>query len=294
MLSFAPGAGLGDPLVDLAILLLVAFLAGLVGALLGVGGGLFLVPALVLLFGIDIHLAIAASLVSVVATTSGTAASRVSAGQVNLRLGMFLEIGTAAGGLLGAIVSVTLLASQGRVLILLLIPVTLLAAALMAVGRRRERAAPAPPDPWADRLGLGGQFDDPLTGETESYPVRRTGWGFGLSALAGVTSGLLGVGGGIFKVPAMNVVMNVPFRMAAATSTLMIGVTASAGALVYLLAGDVALLLVGPVAIAVLSGSYLATRWGPTWSTLRLRFFFVGILLLAAGLMLFRGVGWLA
>ncbi|HUI38275.1 MAG TPA: sulfite exporter TauE/SafE family protein, partial [Thermoplasmata archaeon] len=224
MFPFGTFGGPYGPFWDLAILLLVSFGAGLIGALLGVGGGLFLVPALVLLFRIDVHFAIAASLVSVVATTTGTAANRIGEGRVNLRLGMFLETATALGGLLGAIVSVTILASHGQILLFALIPVILIAAALMAIGRRREVYRRRPPDRLAERLRLSGTYVDPYTHLLEEYRVTGTGPGLGFSALAGLASGLLGVGGGIFKVPAMNAFMNVPFRVAAATSTLMIGV----------------------------------------------------------------------
>jgi uncharacterized protein len=281
-------------LLDLALLLIVSFAAGMVGSIMGVGGGLFLVPALILLFGVDVHVAVAASLVSVVATTTGAAPARLSKGMVNLRLGMFLETATVVGGLAGALISVTVLASHGNVLVLALIPVILLAAVLMAMGRPRGANAQRPPDPLAERLGLGGVYLDPATGEQEKYQVHGIGFGLGFASLAGIASGLLGIGGGIFKVPAMNAFMNVPFRVASATSTMMIGVTASAGALVYLFAGDVALTLVAPVALAVLSGSYLSTHLASTWPRMRLRYLFVGVLILAAVLLLLRGLGVIA
>ncbi|HEV2165405.1 MAG TPA: sulfite exporter TauE/SafE family protein [Thermoplasmata archaeon] len=293
MLSLG-GIGGSSPLFDLALLLLVSFAAGMIGALMGVGGGLFLVPALILLFGVDVHVAVAASLVSVVATTTGAASTRLGEGFVNLRLGMFLETATALGGLAGAAVSVTLLAQHGNVLIFALIPVILVAAVLMSMGRPRVQNAARPPDRLADRLRLSGVYVDPSSGEREEYRVRGTTYGLGFASLAGVASGLLGIGGGIFKVPAMNAFMNVPLRVASATSTLMIGVTASAGALVYLFAGDVALTLVAPVAIAVLLGSFLSVHFGSTWPRQRLRFLFVGVLVLAAFLLFLRAAGVIA
>ncbi|HEV2518996.1 MAG TPA: sulfite exporter TauE/SafE family protein [Thermoplasmata archaeon] len=290
MVTFVAFVG-SSPLVDLAILLVVAFAAGAIGSLMGVGGGLFLVPALILLFGVDVHVAVAASLIGVVATTTGAAISRIGEGMVNLRLGMFLETATVAGGLLGAIVSVTLLAARSTVLIFVLIPVILLAAVLMSMGRPRTANQRRPPDQLADRLRLGGVYVDPSTGEREEYRVRGSTIGLTFAALAGVASGLLGIGGGIFKVPAMNAFMNVPLRVASATSTLMIGVTATAGAFVYLFAGYIAFPLVTPIALAVLAGSYVSTHFGGTWPRLRLRFLFVGVLLLAAFLLFLRGVG---
>ncbi len=290
MVSFDTIGG-STVLLDLALLLIVSFAAGGVGSVMGVGGGLFLVPALILLFGVDVHVAIAASLVSVVATATGAAPARLGKGMVNLRLGMFLETATVVGGLAGAVISVTLLATHGNILVLTLIPVILIAAFLMAMGRPRAANAQRAPDPVAESLGLGGMYVDPATGEREEYRVHGIGYGLGFASLAGIASGLLGIGGGIFKVPAMNAFMNVPFRVASATSTMMIGVTASAGALVYLFAGDVALTLVAPVALAVLSGSYLSTRLASSWDRRRLRYLFVGVLLLAAVLLLLRGIG---
>ncbi|HEV2429512.1 MAG TPA: sulfite exporter TauE/SafE family protein, partial [Thermoplasmata archaeon] len=227
----------------------------------------------------------------VVATTTGSAASRFGEGSINLRLGMFLESATALGGLVGAVISVTLLATRPDVLTFVLIPVIGLSAVLMAVGRQREANRLRPPDRLAKRLGLGGKFEDPVTHETEEYAVTRTGLGLLLSSIAGLASGLLGIGGGIFKMPAMNALMNVPFRVARATSTLMIGVTAASGALVYLFVGDVTLFLAGPVVLSVFAGSFVAIEFEPRWSVRRLRFLFVGILVLAAVSLLLRALG---
>ncbi len=284
---------LGSPLVTLLVLLVISYAAGLVGAMMGVGGGLFIVPALILLFGFPVHEAIAASLVSVVATSTGAATSRLGEGYVNLRLGMFLEPATALGGLAGALISVTILATHDDVLVFALIPVILLSAFLTLRGRPRVANLARPPDPLAERLGLGGAYTDPATGEREVYHVQRTRVGLAFAGVAGLASGLLGIGGGIFKVPAMNAFMNVPLRVASATSTLMIGVTASAGALVYLFSGDVALGVVAPVSLATLLGSFTATHTGRQWPRERLRTLFSGVLALAAVLLFLRAVGWL-
>jgi hypothetical protein len=283
-----------SPLVDLAILAAISFAAGALGALVGVGGGIFLVPALVLLFGIDIHLAIAASLVSVVGTSSGASISHVWDGLTNLRLGMFLETATVVGGVVGAVVTVTVLSSDSAILIFALVPVLLIAAALMTVGRRKGVMHRRPPDPLAERLRLGGTYVDPTNGEVEEYKVTGTGIGLAFSTVAGFASGLLGIGGGLFKVPAMNAFMNIPFRVASATSTFMIGVTACAGALVYLFAGDVSLTLAAPVALSVMGGSFAGTQLGSFASTRGLRYLFVAVLVVAATLLFARGVGWIA
>lgn len=244
--------------VALVLLLVIAVGAGALGSLLGLGGGLVLVPAIVVLFGIDIHFAIAASLVSVIATSSGAATSRAEPGYVNLRLAMFLETATAAGGLAGALVAVTVLAARSDVLELAFVAVVGVAAVYMFVGRERDIRRGVPAHPLAVRLGLVGEIPRPFAGGNERYGVIHPWSGLGVSGLAGVASGLFGIGGGLIKVPAMNALMNVPMRVATATSTLMIGVTAAAGALVYLIVGDVGLLVAAPTALGTLAGS----RWG--------------------------------
>jgi uncharacterized protein len=280
-----------SPWVALLVLIIVAFAAGSVGAALGVGGGLFLVPALVVLFGFDIHIAIAASIVSVIATSSAAASTDVRSGLTNIRLGMFLETGTAVGGLAGAVIAVTLLANQSNVLVFVFVPVILIAAGLMLWSRDRDTVAEPRPDPLARRLRLDGEYVGPMTGIRRSYKVTGTTPGLVFAFLAGIASGLLGIGGGIFKVPAMNTVMNVPLRVATATSTFMIGVTAAAGALVYLFAGDVVLAVAAPVILAVFAGTVVGRRYGQSAPVARLKLLFIGLLVVAALLMVARGVG---
>ncbi|MGC2035124.1 MAG: sulfite exporter TauE/SafE family protein [Thermoplasmata archaeon] len=286
------GSG-GSGGIDIVLLLAIAVGAGFVGSLLGIGGGLFLVPALFLLFGVDIRLAIAASLISVVATSCGSAAAYVKAGLTNLRLAMFLEIATATGGLLGALLSVVLLAHSEYILVFLFVPVVLLSAWLMLAARGSDSQPDRAADGWSARLRLGGAYTDPVQGSVVSYNVTRSGVGLGFAGIAGVASGLLGIGGGLFKVPAMSSFMNVPIRVAVATSNFMIGVTASAGALVYLFAGQVSFGLAAPVAIGVVAGSYLGSHYGPTTSTTGLKTLFAIVLVVAAVLMLLRALGYL-
>ena len=277
----------------LLLLLLVAVAAGIVGALVGVGGGIILVPALVLLFGVEIHLAIAASLVAVTANSCGAASTFVEEGLTDLRTGMFLETATAVGGLAGAIVAVTWLASHDEVLALAFLPVVLLALLLMLrqpnTGTRRD----AVPDPIARRLRLQGEYVSRATGAPASYHVSRAGAGLGLAGLSGFFSGLLGVGGGGLNVPAMNGVMNVPLRPAAATSTFMIGVTASAGALVFLFAGDLQLFLAAPIALGSVMGSYSGSLVQDRTRAGILRAIFLGVLVFASVVMAARGLGYL-
>ncbi len=278
-------------LITLLLLVLVSVGAGLLGSLLGLGGGMILVPALVLLFGVDIHLAIATSLVSVVATSIATASTSVAAGLTDLRVGMFLETATAVGGFVGALVAVTVLASRNEILILAFIPAVVVGAVLMLRRRTVDVKTDVPPDATADRLRLGGEYRDPRSGELVPYRVSRTSAGLTLAGLAGIGAGLLGIGGGMFYVPAMNGTMNVPLRVASATSMFMIGVTAAGGAFVYLYAGDVVLLLTAPVVLGIVAGSFLGVRLQPSASTPTLKLLFVAVVGVAAVLMALRGLG---
>lgn len=284
--------GGSTPTLDAVLLLLtIAFVAGSVGSLLGLGGGTFIVPALVLLFGFDIHLAVAASLVSVVANSSGAAASYVEDGTTDLRLGMFLETGAAAGGLVGALVAVTVLAARSEVIVAAFVPIVIVGAVLMLRQRQRDASDPERPDPLARRLRLEGSYYDARAGRTIPYKAQRTGVGLGLSGLAGFASGLLGIGGGVFTVPAMNAFMNVPIRVATSTSMLMLGLTASAGAIIYLLAGDVVLPLAATVVLGMLAGSYVGTKLKPITPPPKLKVAFAAVLVAAAVLMALRAAG---
>ncbi|MCI4335958.1 MAG: sulfite exporter TauE/SafE family protein [Thermoplasmata archaeon] len=285
-------AGYAVPIaVAIALLFVVAIAAGTLGSLLGLGGGLVLVPALVLLFNIEIHLAVAASLVSVIATSTGAASVQVESGFTNPRLGMFLETATAVGGLAGAILAVTILATHGQIVIAAFVPVVLGAAFYMYAQRGRDVDPDPPHDRLADRLQLGGRYPDPDGGGTRSYRITGTALGLTISGLAGVASGLLGIGGGLFKVPAMNSIMNTPMRVAGATSTFMIGVTAAAGALVYLFAGDVGLLITAPTAVGTILGSQIGSELRPRATTPFLKDVFVVVLLVAAASMLGEVLG---
>jgi uncharacterized membrane protein YfcA len=283
--------GFGGALLDVLVLLVLCAAAGAFGALVGLGGGLFVVPILAGLFAVDIHLAVAASLVSVIGTSLGSASTYVEEGLTNIRIGIFLETATALGGLLGALFAVTLLAQHGQLLVLAFVPVVLAAAFLMPRMDRLDVEPDPPRDPLADRLRLHGSYYNLRLEQTVEYTVTGTRRGLLLTGISGFGSGLLGIGGGLFNVPAMHAFMNVPIRVASTTSSFMIGVTATAGAIVYFFAGDLSLTLVGPVAIGVGVGSYLGTLAQPRFRAATLRLLFLGVLPLAAGLMLLRGVG---
>lgn len=237
---------------DALLLVLTGAATGLVGAMLGLGGGVMLVPILALAHGIPIRTAIAASLISVMATAIASATVNLRRGLVNMRLGLVLEVATAAGGLAGGLVVAALTHRQ----LFALFAATMGVMGLAVVARSGVRNVIADLD--TDVGALGGRVQE---GEaTFVYRVRRMPVALGASLVAGAISGLLGLGGGIVKVPVLNTFCGVPIRVAAATSTLMIGVTAAASAFVYLGRGDVALPLTAAVVVGALPGSLVGAR----------------------------------
>jgi len=227
---------------------------GFVGALTGLGGGVVLVPFLTLVFDVDIRYAIGASLISVIATSSGAAAAYVKEGFTNMRIGMFLEIATTLGALLGA----SLAAWVPTSIIAIIFGVVLLYSAYLSSRPLPEQLDGGPPDPLATRLRMNGHY--PTIQGPQSYRVHRVPLGFSLMALAGALSGLLGIGSGAVKVLAMDQVMRIPFKVSTTTSNFMIGVTAAASAGVYLNRGYIDPGLSMPVMLGVLVGSLLGAR----------------------------------
>jgi hypothetical protein len=235
------------------LLVLGGGVAGTIGAMLGLGGGIFLIPYLLLVLDIPMHQAVATSLIAVIATSSAGAAMNVERNVVNLRLGMTLEISTVLGAILGGLTANTL---SGKTLSTVFASLLLLVAFLMIWRIRHYRLQHTP-------LGEGrfpATFRDESTGEDVSYSARRVTPVLLVSLLAGNISGLLGVGGGIFKVPAMNLISGIPIKAAAATSNFMIGVTAAASAFIYFSYGHVVPAFVCSAALGVLGGSYLGIK----------------------------------
>jgi uncharacterized membrane protein YfcA len=244
----------------LLILAVVAFLAGLGGSYLGVGGGVFLIPFMTLALGVQIKVAIATSLIGVIATSSGAASVYVRDHLTNLRLAMFLEVATTLGAIAGALVALRI---PGEDLYVVFGIVVLYAAVTMLRVREtaRQRAYQAGDEPPLTKyLNLSSVYFDQEDQGVYRYRVERPLAGFGISAAAGVFSGLLGVGGGFIKVPAMNVLMRVPMKAAVATSNFMIGVTAAASAFIYYSQGLVDPGLAAMVIIGVFTGTNLGTR----------------------------------
>ena len=254
--------------------ILVAFLAsgiaGGFGSMLGIGGGLVIVPTLTIALGHDVKTATAASLIAVIGTSLSASPRYIRSGIVDRRLALSLLVGAALGGLTGGVTSGIL---DSRVLALAF-AVMLAAVAIQMLRQVRHPRPPVPPDP--DRgSGFASSYVEPTSGETVAYQARRIRPGVAVSFLAGNVSGLLGVGGGIINVPTMNVLMHVPIRVATTTSTYMLAATAGASALVRLADGQVDPLLVAPVALGVLIGARLGARLSSRFSQNALRLGFV-------------------
>ncbi len=237
------------------IVLGAAVIAGFVGALTGLGGGVIVTPVLTLFLGVDLRYAIGATLVSVIATSSGAAAAYVRDGYSSIRIGMFLEIATTLGALFGAYLGPHVPTSALSVVF----GIILLQAAWQSSREHRSRKVPLPPDRVAERLKLSGSYES--AGVTNSYEVHRVKTGFGLMFGAGTLSGLLGIGSGSLKVIAMDQAMQIPFKVSTATSNFMIGVTAAASASIYLSRGYINPALAMPVVLGVLAGSMLGARF---------------------------------
>ncbi len=265
-----------------SLIWLGSFLAGFLGALTGLGGGVVIIPLLTLGFGIDIRYAIGASLVSVIATSSASAAAYVKKGFANLRVGMFLEIATTIGAIAGA----SLAARISTTSIAFIFGLVLIYSAYQSVFPRRESSSPAKLDPIASRLRMDGSY--PSSAGQQNYHVRSVPGGFGLMFIAGTLSGLLGIGSGALKVIAMDQVMRLPFKVSTTTSNFMIGVTAAASAGVYLNRGYVDPGLSMPVMLGVLIGSFLGTHVLVASKTRVLRIVFAAVIFVLAVEMLYN------
>jgi uncharacterized membrane protein YfcA len=261
-----------------------ALLAGFLGALTGLGGGVVIVPLLTIALGVDIRYAIGASLVSVIATSSGAAAAYVREGFTNLRVGMLLEIATTLGAIAGASLTAVLPAQ----VIAVIFGVVLLHSAYLATQHLEGHAAAKSPDRLATWLRLAGSY--PTESGPRTYQVRRVPLGAGLMALAGVLSGLLGIGSGAVKVLAMDRAMQLPFKVSTTTSNFMIGVTAAAGAGIYLRRGYIDPGLAMPVMLGVLVGSLVGARVLTAARPRGLRLVFAIVIALLGAEMIFNGL----
>lgn len=279
-------------LLALVGLVVLGLVSGSLGAFVGIGGGVVIVPALTIVFGYDIKTAIAASLVAVVATSITASGQYVRRGLVNTRLALTLELATALGGLAGGLTGTLVSSGTLSVIFAALLIVT----GVLSLRRRGEQGEHVGTSGdgqagWEARWPLGGAFRDQRSGAMVSYTARRLPIGEGISFVAGLASGLLGVGGGVLKVPAMNLGMDVPVKVAAATSSFMIGVTATAGLSVYLGRGFVHPAVAAPLALGVIGGALAGTRFAGGASPRLVRGILGAVLIAVAVVMIVRGVG---
>ena len=258
--------------------------AGALGVALGLGGGIFLVPFLTLALGFPLKTAAAISLSTVIATSSAVGARRAGNQLINLRLGMVLEVATTVGSLLGGITVQYIAESTLQ----RLFGVVAAAVAFVMVGRVNRRNVIA--DPGADPGRLGGRFYEEESGCVVTYRVKRLPLALVASFVAGNVSSLLGIGGGIIKVPVLNVWCGVPLRAAAATSALMIGVTATGGAIIYYGHGDLRPLLAAPAVLGVQAGSWAGLRVAEQTSVKWLKLLMAALLVIVAVLMFIRSM----
>jgi uncharacterized membrane protein YfcA len=268
--------------------LLTSVAAGIVGAVLGLGGGIRLVPILTLFYGVDLHYAMGASIISVIATSSGAAASYLRTGLSNVRVGFFLVMATIAGALVGAV-----LAGVVPVRWLELILALALGYSTFTTIKQLNLELPGevPEDRLARRFSLEGAYYDRVIGEEVKYRATHVGRGFAAMFGAGVLSGLLGIGSGAFKVLAMDYFMRLPMKVSTATSNFMIGMTAAASAGIYFTRGDIQPLIAAPVAIGVLVGAYLGTALIARMRNATVRKVFLPVLIYLALSMFLRGLG---
>ena len=256
--------------------------AGFLGSLTGLGGGVVVTPVLILLLGVDLHYAMGASLVSVIATSSGAAAAYVREGFSNVRIGMFLEMATTLGAVAGA----HLISIAPASALAIIFGVVLLYSAWHSIAQTQEHRVDRP-DPLATRLKLNGEY--PSGGEQVHYYPQNVKAGFGVMFLAGVISGLLGIGSGALKVVAMDQIMRIPFKVSTTTSNFMIGVTAAASAGIYLSRGYIDPRLAMPVMLGVLGGSLTGARLLTGAKPRSLRLLFGAVVAALAVEMIFHG-----
>ncbi len=263
--------------------------AGLLGSLTGLGGGGIIIPILVLLMGVDMRYAIGASLIAVIATSSGAAAAFVREGFTNVRLAMLLEVATVGGAIIGALLAAHVPVQALTILLGLVM--------LWTAWQSRSAPPPVPPDvpadPLATRLRLDSTYPSRAgdgTSTLKPYHVRNVPGGFAMMTLAGVLSALVGVGGGILKVAAMDRMMRVPFKVSTTTSNFMIGVTAAASAGVYLHRGQIDPRIATPVALGALGGSLIGARLLPHIKTKGLRIIFAVVVAVLGVQMIIKGV----
>lgn len=266
------------------ILLGGAFLAGLLGSLTGLGGGVVIIPLLTLVFHVDIRYAIGTALVASIATSSGSASAYVKEGITNIRLGMFLEIATTTGAVVGALIAVYMPTN----VVAIIFGLVLIFSSLMSFRKKMEFPADQGDSKAAEQLRLNGSY--PSAGGVVNYKVHHVPGGYFMMTFAGVMSGLLGIGSGALKVMAMDNIMRIPFKVSTTTSNFMIGVTAAASAVVYLQRGYISPGLCMPVVLGVLAGAFAGSRLLTRANVKWLRIVFSVVIGLLALQMIYNGI----
>lgn len=266
------------------LLLIISVFAGFLGSLLGLGGGIIVVPVLTLFFNVDIRYAVAASLISIIATSSGAAASFLKDHLTNLRIAILLELGTVSGAMTGFLLSGVINSNW----LFLLFGIFLLFSSY-SMFRRREDSRTDIDHPWSVKLGLSSEFPDE-SGKLITYKVAKVPQGLFAMYFAGILSALLGIGSGIFKVMAMDGTMKLPMKVSSATSNFMIGVTAAASAGAYLLRGDIRPEIAAPVAVGIIGGAWIGGKIMPQMPAAQIRKIFVVVLVIVSIQMIIRGL----
>lgn len=265
------------------ILLAASYCAGLLGSLTGLGGGVVVIPVLTLCFGVDFHYAVGAALVASIATSSGSGSAYVKEGITNIRLGMFLEIATTIGAVCGAAVAIYL---NSNTIAIIYGSVLVLTAAMQQ--RRKSDHDGVVGSEMARRLKLFGSWPQ-KDGTMKHYQLRHVGGGFSVMYVAGVLSGILGIGSGVLKVIAMDGIMKVPFKVSTTTSNFMMGVTACASAVIYVQRGNIVPGMACPVMIGVLFGALTGAKLLKRLDVRLLRRIFCIVILMVAANMIYQG-----
>lgn len=265
------------------ILLAASYCAGLLGSLTGLGGGVVVIPVLTLCFGVDFHYAVGAALVASISTSSGSGSAYVKEGVTNIRLGMFLEIATTIGAVCGAAVAIYL---NSNTIAIIYGSVLVLTAAMQQ--RRKSDHDGVVGSEMARRLKLFGSWPQ-KDGTMKHYQLRHVGGGFSVMYVAGVLSGILGIGSGVLKVIAMDGIMKVPFKVSTTTSNFMMGVTACASAVIYVQRGNIVPGMACPVMIGVLFGALTGAKLLKRLDVRLLRRIFCIVILMVAANMIYQG-----
>lgn len=269
---------------EILILFFGAVSAGLLGSLTGLGGGVIIIPLLTLGFGVPMHYAIGASLISVIGTSSGSAVAFVKEGFTNMRIGMFLEIATTTGAIMGALISGLLNPNTIGIIFASILIMTV----LLNLRKKPDHQEPLIQGSLEHRLQLYGNFPD--KGVMKDYSARNTVPGFFMMVFAGIMSGLLGIGSGALKVLAMDNLMKLPFKVSTTTSNFMIGVTAVASSLIYFQRGEIIPVIVAPVLIGVVLGSFIGSKTLMVSQTKKLKVVFAVVVSILSIYMMYNGI----